>query len=1476
MNLLWVFYHTHVQKIEVTEFNAAIGNARDMDLLVPMLGKTVLYTKMDDDKRQCLLMDGHGFQTALTANEPFEYNSEQGTVTFVFTDRPSEKRTYYIGNEKTVSISGKKEADIVIEEDDEHPVPMITLLHKDGQWDVYPHNGGNIYLNGEQLTQKQPIKNGDALLLSFLAVNVSEGDLLTVESFRPFHTELPRMMAPTSEMKKKYPEYRRTPRIIYEQPKDKVKLSVPSQEVDHNQRALWLIILPPLAMLMVMGIVALLIPRGIFIIISVTMFTMTLITSTVTYFREKKARKRKEEKRHRVYTRYLTEKREELQKLVDKQKEVLFYHFPSFERTKYMASHISGRIYEKTSQDDDFMHVRVGRADIPVSFSFSDESSDNANRDKDDLMEQSEELRDAYSEVHRAPLSLSLAGGSIGYVGKMGTVQREVAQMVGQLAFFQSYHELRFVAVFSEEEYSSWEWMRWLPHFQLPHMFAKGLIYNEKTRDQLLTSIYELIRERELDQDGKKRFMPHFVFMVADRALISDHAIMEYLEGPEKALGMSVLFMTDTEENLSEHVHTIIKAVNHKEGEIVIRERQAEHKPFTFDKQDHSTDEDFARLLASLNHQRGMSRSIPDMVSFMELFGVKQTKDLEIDRRWLANDTTETLSVPIGFKGKDELIDLNIHEKAHGPHGLLAGTTGSGKSEFLQTYILSLAVHYHPHEVAFLLIDYKGGGMAQPFKTIPHLLGTITNISESENFSMRALASIKSELKKRQSLFDKNLVNHIDDYMELYNEKKVDEPMPHLFIISDEFAELKNEEPEFIKELVSAARIGRSLGIHLILATQKPGGIIDDQIWSNARFKAALKVQDAQDSKEILKNSDAASLTTTGRGYLQVGNNELYDLFQSAWSGAPYMRETHEGEEEIALVTDAGLVPISNVRTSKAKQEKSKTEIEAVVEEIEAATEQLNIVKAASPWLDPLEEWLPRPEVGNGGEWKFPIAFADEPEKQQQYSVYYEWFKDGNVAVFGSGGFGKSTTLMTMMLTIAEGFSPEELHYYIFDFGTGTLLPFRQLPHTGDYFKIDEVRKIEKLINFLKAEIEKRRELFLVHEVSNIKMFNDTATEPLPMIVLVIDNFDIVKEEFEDVENTVIQFARDGQSLGIYLFLSATRVNAMRQPLVNNMKTKIIHHLLDKNERMSILGRTKFEIEAIPGRVIINKSENYFSQVYLPAGGRDDYEVLEGTKAKIAELKDMHAHADLPDKIAMLPTSLTLSDFKQQADVENGEVPFALDEDKVKPVYTKAAANPHCLVVGQPGKGKSNTLQVLLSYYIQGHVKEIGTFDGVDRKLSHYAREDCVSYIDTKEQINEWLENTSEVMTERERVYMETLDQGDPLPTFDPVILTVDSLSRFQQTIDQQIQGKVVSMMKNYAHLGFRVLIAGNSNEFTKGFDPLTNELKLIRQLILVVKKSDQTLMQLSFSRKEEEITPGFGYYVVNGQDMKIKIPEVL
>ncbi len=244
------------------------------------------------------------------------------------------------------------------------------------------------------------------------------------------------------------------------------------------------------------------------------------------------------------------------------------------------------------------------------------------------------------------------------------------------------------------------------------------------------------------------------------------------------------------------------------------------------------------------------------------------------------------MAAPLGVKSKNEIVSLDISDKgkAHGPHGLVAGTTGSGKSEILQTYVLSMASLYHPYDVGFVIIDFKGGGMANQFTDLPHLMGTITNIDGRE--INRSLMSIKAELVYRQEVFSRSGVNHINDYIKLYKSGKVEEPMPHLIMIVDEFAELKAEYPDFMKEIISAARIGRTLGVHLILATQKPSGVVDNQIWSNSKFRLCLKVQTKEDSKEVIKTPLAAEIVEPGRAYFQVGNNEIFELFQSAYSGA--------------------------------------------------------------------------------------------------------------------------------------------------------------------------------------------------------------------------------------------------------------------------------------------------------------------------------------------------------------------------------------------------------------------------------------------------------------------------------------------------------------------------------------------------------------------------------------------------------------
>ena len=314
---------------------------------------------------------------------------------------------------------------------------------------------------------------------------------------------------------------------------------------------------------------------------------------------------------------------------------------------------------------------------------------------------------------------------------------------------------------------------------------------------------------------------------------------------------------------------------------------------------------------------------LPDKLGFLEMNNVGTVEQLNSVNRWKSSQVVNTLAAPIGVDANGNVLLLDLHEKKHGPHGLIAGMTGSGKSEFIITYILSLAVNYSPEEVQFVLIDYKGGGLAGAFENrktgmkLPHLVGTITNLDKSS--MNRTLVSIKSELERRQRVFNeaKESLNSgtidIYKYQKLVREGSLKEPMAHLFIICDEFAELKAQQPDFMDELVSAARIGRSLGIHLILATQKPSGVVDDQIWSNSKFKVCCKVQTADDSKEMIRRDDAAYIKESGRFYLQVGYDEIFVKGQSAYTGTQYVPSdtvisNDNSKEDIEFLDDLGNV----------------------------------------------------------------------------------------------------------------------------------------------------------------------------------------------------------------------------------------------------------------------------------------------------------------------------------------------------------------------------------------------------------------------------------------------------------------------------------------------------------------------------------------------------------------------------------------
>ena len=416
---------------------------------------------------------------------------------------------------------------------------------------------------------------------------------------------------------------------------------------------------------------------------------------------------------------------------------------------------------------------------------------------------------------------------------------------------------------------------------------------------ELSAYLEKIYYERRASRRDKEIASPYYLIFNMNKAVSEKTDLVNLILTNEEQLGFGVINVETSINELPKECSMVID-IDEKTSKIYDRKDTTGNiVEFVADLGLNCEEEIIAK--AAANIQLDISKnaySLPGMLTFLEMFNESKIEHLNPLMRWKENNPTVSLAVPIGVDTMGQIFTLDLHEKFQGPHGLVAGMTGSGKSEFIITYILSMAVNFHPDEVAFILIDYKGGGLTGAFEDsekgikLPHLAGTITNLDGSA--VKRSLISIQSELRRRQAVFNeaRKVANEgtmdIYKYQKLYRNGIVKEPIPHLFIISDEFAELKTQQPEFMVQLISAARIGRSLGVHLILATQKPSGVVDDQIWSNTRFRVCLKVQDKADSMDMIKRPEAAELSNTGRFYLQVGFNEFFALGQSAWCGAPY------------------------------------------------------------------------------------------------------------------------------------------------------------------------------------------------------------------------------------------------------------------------------------------------------------------------------------------------------------------------------------------------------------------------------------------------------------------------------------------------------------------------------------------------------------------------------------------------------------
>ena len=1150
-----------------------------------------------------------------------------------------------------------------------------------------------VYLNDELIEQDglYPFQLGDRLATSqhFIEKRKNQWKVSSLFDKPNFNKRKVLIQERVNDYPQDFPEYRRSPRVNPSIHSGKIIINRPPQPIKPAKNSLIRAIVPAIGMFSLTALSSIWLRGNPMMMLGMGGFSLLTAATTMShYFEERKDNKEQEKTRVQDYEAYLLKQVSELDQHYYEEAEILRYNQPEVKKLTEMIADYDSRIYERLDYNEDFLQLSLGLGDklsqLELQTNFDEQS-------KDEISQFAQKVIQDYSLQKRVPITVNVAEATVGLVGNNEVTKTAVYNMLLQLATFHSYLDVNFINLVQEQEYErDWSEWRFLPHFNMQERNVRGFVHDARSRDAVLNSLYRIVQKRSQIKremgDKDARFKPHYVLTIMDDSHLLGHSLNEYLAKDLTELGVTVIWVKEAKRLLPETITTLIEYKNQNAGQIINDGGVYRAQPFAPYPLLESYEKS-VRTLANLKHVEVEKNTIPKSVTFLELYQVEQAEDLNLAARWSKADTSKTLAVPLGLRGKEDLVELNLHERAHGPHGLVAGTTGSGKSEILQSYILSLAVNFSPEDVGFLTIDFKGGGMANLFKDLPHMLGSITNLDGAS--SARALASIKAELHKRQLLFSRFGVNHINGYTKLYKEgqalsDKVNyptKPLPHLFLISDEFAELKEHEPEFMTELVSTARIGRSLGVHLILATQKPSGVVNDQIWSNSRFKLALKVSDESDSNEIIKTPDAASITEPGRAYLQVGNNEIYELFQSAWSGAQYTPKT-SGKEEVVderiwLINDLGQFELLSEDLSlaedyTAEQAEEVTELDAIVDYIATFSTTAPLNMPDKPWLEPLPTSLTSPVLEPT--WNVekvlsvPFARMDIPSEQKQENFNFNLEELGHTLFYGSPGFGKSVALQTLVMNLARLNTPSQVQFNLFDFGTNGLLPLKGLPHVADLTRLDEEEKLVKFLRRIDQVLKERKEKFAAYSVASLSQYEQKSGEKLPVILNLFDGFDSIKDTpFEEaIEGVINRILREGASLGCYVLLTALRSNSLKISMSSNITSRIVFFMVDGGAAREIIGRDALIQQEIFGRAQIKDEQAHAIQVYLPTQGDNDIDRLNHLEKEITII-DQLWQGERPAPIPMLPSEVTIEEFESSVEardmLEKVQIPLGYDKE---------------------------------------------------------------------------------------------------------------------------------------------------------------------------------------------------------------------
>lgn len=1051
---------------------------------------------------------------------------------------------------------------------------------------------------------------------------------------------------------------------------------------------------------------------------------------------------------------------------------------PSAERAALSALGNDQRLWEREPAHHDFLHLRLGLGSVARSFTVERPPTPPLSLENDDLIKKGYQLEQDCRQIPDLPILLPLGQvGSAGIIGANSQKRIKLAQsLIMQLTVHHAPNNVKIVLVINEQDRKKWLWVRRLPHNWNENYTVRYFLMGRRkkvgggtaeatsadpneSRHTILAELESMlhIRQQEAEEnhsdEGPKQPVS-YVFIFADRSVWNGSAALQYAplldllltKGP--AIGAYSIFLAGHRSQIPKDVRTLIHLKDDKQpkqisGLMEIIGQVPEVHPFEPMLAEEEDVNLLTNALAQL-HIENLAAQAPTQVTLIDLLMANAVK--EVDLESLRNNSCpwESLQIPIGKKANGETAYLNLQDASKrggfGVHAMVGGTTGTGKTKFLQTLILLTCAYYKPEDVNFVLIDYKGGDLAKGLEHLPHLVGSLANVDsqgKQGELIQRLFSAFDAEIQRRKDILKGDDIN---SYMARFHSNQEKRALPHLFIVIDEFAEMLLRNPtddpnkSLMKRLMSIAAIGRSIGMHLILATQNPGTVITEDMRNNINTRICLRMGTRDASKAILNRNDAYDNITkdqVGRGYLQVGNNDQFDLVQFAWGGSLDIPRNMIQVGGVSRVTYQGeRIKHKKLDTSEFKS----TQLEAlagIIAEDKGVSPQIPV------WLPALPPQLElcdlRKQAGwDGCGWQ-PVGRhlqpvlgrIDNPARREQPLFEMNLGKEGHLLLHGGPVTGKTTLLQTLVTSIMLDHSPAEAQFYIIEYGVQTLKKLEGFPHIGAaVMGSTEGERVRRVFTLLKDLLENRRKQLDAPNV--IEYRKQHPEQAMPDVFLIIDNFTSFMEgkqpgcmEFELLKS----IASDGPSLGIHLILTTVSANfpqALREKISNVAALE-----MPGNNYMDNIGRTGGVLPAadIPGRGIVRMGAVVEFQVARVGPKPVETKTKDGTvvrelltEAQRIEwleqlMQSMYSAVSgfsaecLPVQVPPLSEEIHLEELVRQfkqGDINNLSTPVGIDmtDPTLKPRLADFSVSQHMFVMGPPLSGRTTFVRNWLASWM--------------------------------------------------------------------------------------------------------------------------------------------------------------------------------